>query len=281
MISTAGSPQQQQQQQQFQLVPHYGTASPAQAGYSYNNYGLSPNHPPSQSDRRTSFASPPAPSWHEIQSEFAPAATNSAASAPLIDLLDSTPIPQQPILPQSQEETDHQLALRLAAQWEREDADRQRALQTSSTSPPTGVSQEIVSSQERALVQARERNQHEQPTTTTIATTSSSTALVVPVQVPPSLNPSGSDAVHPARPHWKESRGTKTAAGATTGAIVGGIAFGPAFPVGMVLGGAAGGYAVNKMSKTGERRAQRKWEQANFQKGTQESLAIRQDAPLV
>lgn len=140
------------------------------------------------------------------------------------------------------------------------------------------VSSDIIASQERALAQAKEWASRSREAGNAAST---SGALTVPLQVPRSSNPSGSDAVHPNRPTWKKTRGNKTAAGATGGAIVGGILFGPAFPVGMVIGGAAGGYAANKISKTGERRAQREWEQAKFQQGATKSAAVLQEAPLV
>ena len=101
------------------------------------------------------------------------------------------------------------------------------------------------------------------------------------LQVPKSKNPTGSDAVHPHRLAWKADRGAKTTAGAVTGAIVGGICAGPLFPVGMYLGAAAGGYAVNKVSKHGERKAQRKWEKTTFQKNCKQSMVVKYDAVFV
>jgi hypothetical protein len=131
------------------------------------------------------------------------------------------------------------------------------------------IPSEIIASQERALAEAKQRAVTR---TSNSLTTTTSGALVpsIPV-VPESNNPTGSDAVHPNRLVWKQTRGTKTCAGAAGGAIVGGVIFGPAFPVGMVLGGAAGGYVTNKLSKHGERRAQRKWEQSNYQQAAAHS----------
>jgi len=101
------------------------------------------------------------------------------------------------------------------------------------------------------------------------------------LQVPKSTNPSGSDAVHPSRPVWKATRGAKTTTGALAGAVVGGICAGPLFPIGIYVGGAAGAYATNKISKIGERRAQRCWEQSNFQKAAKQSMVIKCNAVFV
>lgn len=141
----------------------------------------------------------------------------------------------------------------------------------------------IIASQERAMAEARERNL-QGPSSSMISSTSSTysnsnrgNALVpqAPHSAPPSTLVDStaqrnsrkiSDAIHPGKFSMKSERKTKTAAGAASGAVIGGLMFGPAFPVGMVLGGAVGGYATNKLSKSGERRAQREYEQANFQK---------------
>lgn len=295
------------------IVPHYGNGNP-QYQY-YNNYGLSPSQAPPHPDRsyaagvtstaskfdpyyetahpptNIAFNSPPPPSLTEIHTEFT--ASSHHTTAPEVDLLnDSTLAAKIPtatrLTEQEMMDQDYQFALRLAAQLEAEDA-AVRAKAQSKSNGNYQVSSEVMASQSRALTDAKRRN-HEQAYHTVAAMGSygdteygsiTSTALTVPMNIPSSHNPTGSDAVHPSRPQWKQTRGTKTAAGATTGAIIGGVAFGPAFPIGMVLGGAAGGYAANKISKTGERRAQRKWEQNNFQKGTQQSLAVSHDAPLV
>jgi hypothetical protein len=68
----------------------------------------------------------------------------------------------------------------------------------------------------------------------------------------------------------KTERKSKTFAGSLGGAAVGILIGGP---IGLVICGAAGGYASNKLSKQGERRMQRKFEQANFQKYASHSPA--------
>jgi len=134
---------------------------------------------------------------------------------------------------------------------------------------------DIIASQERALAAIRKQ----QPTAP--RNSESSRALTVPFQSSYRSNPSGSVSIHPNRMDMKEQRKTKTAAGVVGGAVVGGLVFGPAFPVGMVLGGTVGGYASNKISKTGERRAQRKWEQNIFQRGAKESPVVLREGALV
>ena len=48
---------------------------------------------------------------------------------------------------------------------------------------------------------------------------------------------------------------------------MGTVLLGPVMgPFGTVMGGAAGGAAYRQISKVKERKAQREWEQANFQK---------------
>jgi hypothetical protein len=83
-----------------------------------------------------------------------------------------------------------------------------------------------------------------------------------------SANPCGSDAVHPQKQVMKKQRKQKTAAGAVSGMVVGGLTLGP---VGVFVGAAAGAVATNKICKARERRAQRKYEQSNFQHGTAQS----------
>lgn len=237
-----------------QLTPYYApTGDDQRTHYNgnsyYSNYGFSPNQAPPHPDANSvyrshlahgtapmGFASPPPPTLQDVYSEFGPPTSH------VVDLLDTSNA-VQPAYATTQEES------RLANSVPRE------------ISMMEGIPSEIIASQERAIAEAKHRTQ------TGSLTTTSSRALTTSLPVvPESNNPTGSDAVHPNRLVWKHSRGGKTAAGAASGALVGGVIFGPAFPVGMVLGGAAGGYVTNKLSKSGERRAQRKWEQSNFQR---------------
>lgn len=132
------------------------------------------------------------------------------------------------------------------------------------------IPDEIIKSQEMAWKSALERNSSQQQETTTM-TTYSNGAAQPNIPVPRSRNPSGSDAVHPYKQQMKEGRKVTTAAAATGGALAGAILTGPAFPVGALIGGVAAGYSANKLHKQGERRAQRKWEQSNFQSGTRQA----------
>lgn len=138
---------------------------------------------------------------------------------------------------------------------------------------------EIIASQERALEQAKQRGSSGSSGSNTAMTSYGPTDQLI--SVPTSHNPTGSDAVHPHRMQWKQNRGGKTAAGATGGAIIGGIVMAPVFPIGMAIGGAVGGYAANKISKHGERRAQREWEQSSVQQGAQRSLAAKYQGSVV
>jgi hypothetical protein len=142
---------------------------------------------------------------------------------------------------------------------------------------------EIVESQQRAMEQAKQRQQQHHNGNGSAGTDSRAlaTTSVRTLAVPRSNNPVGSDAIHPNRMQWKAARGSKTVVGATSGAIIGGLAFGPAFPVGMVLGGAVGGYATNKLSKQGERRAQREWEQSSVQHGAKHSVTAKSHGSMV
>eukprot|EP00547_Thalassionema_nitzschioides_P007406 CAMPEP_0194199282 /NCGR_PEP_ID=MMETSP0156-20130528/361_1 /TAXON_ID=33649 /ORGANISM="Thalassionema nitzschioides, Strain L26-B" /LENGTH=150 /DNA_ID=CAMNT_0038924157 /DNA_START=114 /DNA_END=566 /DNA_ORIENTATION=- len=76
--------------------------------------------------------------------------------------------------------------------------------------------------------------------------------------------------IHPSKKQMKKMRKMKTAAGAIGGVIVGTLIAGP---VGLVFGAPIGGYAANKISKSGERRAQRKFEKHSFQKTADQSMA--------
>lgn len=246
-----------------QITPYYPPSNSDQRSYYnsnpyYSGYGLPPTHAPPHPDASVyipqpqldssnnsawGFASPPPPTLHEVYSEFgSPPSTSSTT----VDLLDTS--------------TSFQPVAYLPPQESRLTTPTSQQLTTLEDIPS-----DIIASQERALAEAKQRAQTRSSTSARHPTTSDALVPAVPV-IPASSNPTGSDAVHPNRLVWKQTRGSKTVAGAAGGAIVGGVMFGPAFPVGMVLGGAAGGYVTNKLSKCGERRAQRKWEQSNFQR---------------
>jgi hypothetical protein len=132
---------------------------------------------------------------------------------------------------------------------------------------------DIIASQERALTEAKNGGNNNNRSAFTAITTRENHRA-------PKVSTSGqplSDAIHPQKYEMKQARKSKTAVGATGGAIVGGILAGPAFPVGMALGGAAGGYAANKFSKFGERRAQRKHEQSNFQQAANRTVLVQSE----
>jgi hypothetical protein len=132
----------------------------------------------------------------------------------------------------------------------------------------------IIASQERALAEAKNGGNNNNRSGVTAMTTREN------YRGQPSENHRGkplSDAIHPQKYEMRKTRKNKTVAGATGGAIVGGILAGPAFPVGMALGGAAGGYAANKFSKFGERRAQRKHEQSNFQQAANRAVLVQSE----
>lgn len=278
----------------YQMTPFYAPSGDDRTQYNphqyYNNYAFAPSQAPPHPDRSVAygqsgngnnafgFASPPAPTLQDVYAEFGTAPSTSplgSTQTASFDLLDDSAPP--PPSAQQQQHNDLQTAAFLAAQQQQSSSltASSRAIVTTDDIPS-----EIIASQERALAEAKRLQQQRRAGT---SASSSSTAMVtVPeIAVPESHNPTGSDAVHPNRPVWKQTRGAKTVAGAAAGSIVGGLMFGPAFPVGMVLGGAAGGYATNKLSKQGERRAQRKWEQSSFQAGAQRSLTAKSEATMV
>jgi hypothetical protein len=136
----------------------------------------------------------------------------------------------------------------------------------------------IIASQERAFAEAKNGGNRNNRSAVSAMTTYENRTYEN--HRAPRVSASGrplSDAIHPQKYEMKKSRKNKTAAGATGGAIVGGILAGPAFPVGMALGGAAGGYAANKFSKFGERRAQRKHEQSNFQQAASQNALVQSE----
>jgi len=96
-------------------------------------------------------------------------------------------------------------------------------------------------------------------------------------EVTPARHVQAYEAVHPRRKEMKQERKIKTMAGAVSGIVVGTLVAGP---VGLVLGAPIGGYAANKISKQGERRAQRKYEKANFQKNAYKSAIVGRGAYL-
>lgn len=148
----------------------------------------------------------------------------------------------------------------------------------------SSASPETIAEQERLLREIQERNRAAGTAATSGSPTASGALSVyqVPedrlVPVPQSRNPSGSDAVHPARRQMKQERKGKIAVSATGGAILGGVLFGPAWPLGVALGGAAGAVCSKQLCKAGERRAQRKYEQKSFQQyAVQQSSVVKGD----
>jgi hypothetical protein len=132
---------------------------------------------------------------------------------------------------------------------------------------------EIIASQERAMEQAKSRNSPSRAITTTTNThPSSNRSMVV---APNSQNPTGSDAVHPLKKQMKRQRHAKMAAGGVGGALVGTLVLGP---VGTFLGAPIGCYTANKISKKGERRAQRKFEQHSVREQAMNSPSMQSGA---
>jgi hypothetical protein len=258
------------------LVPHYG---PGNNERIYNNYGLpqQPTYTPTQqqgSYQESMTAPPPtSPDSPRLVLDFPPELSHQAPFSQQqqrqqpVDLLD---------------DYDFRSSIDVTAEYRAPQEQAWPQTIAPTTVPQAhnmvprndDVSDDIIASQERALAEIRQR--HEQSLATK-STTTQSRPLTVPIYVPRSNNPSGSDAVHPQKKTMKHVRKFNTAAGVAGGALVGGLAFGPAFPLGMVLGGSAGGYAANKVSKSGERLAQRKWEQQSFQRGVDESPAVRRE----
>jgi uncharacterized protein YcfJ len=111
-----------------------------------------------------------------------------------------------------------------------------------------------MASQERAMVEAKQNGR------------SSRSKVMVNSNKKNDKNNDNSDksgGILPQKKQLKKERKRQTFAGGAAGAAVGVLIGGP---IGLVVCGAAGGYAANKVSKQGERREQRKFEQANFQK---------------
>lgn len=78
----------------------------------------------------------------------------------------------------------------------------------------------------------------------------------------------------PKKDKRKQTRKMKTAGGAVGGAVVGGLILGP---VGVVLGAGGGAAISNKMAKSRDKRKQCQFEQNNFQKGADQSVASNGD----
>jgi hypothetical protein len=131
---------------------------------------------------------------------------------------------------------------------------------------------DIIASQERAMEQAKRASSSSRALTTTTNTHPSSSRTLV---VQKSHNPGSSDAVHPLKKEMKQRRHVKMAAGGVGGALVGTLVLGP---VGTVLGIPIGVYTTNKLSKQGERRAQRKFEQHGVQEQAMNSKAMQSAA---
>jgi uncharacterized protein YcfJ len=79
------------------------------------------------------------------------------------------------------------------------------------------------------------------------------------------------EAIHPNKYKMKQQRRDATAVGIVSGAVIGTMVL----PVlGTAVGGAVAGYACNTISKQGERRAQRRWEQTSFRRQALQSHAV-------
>jgi hypothetical protein len=119
---------------------------------------------------------------------------------------------------------------------------------------------DIVASQERAMNEIKRQSHSSAP-----INHESHDHL----KVPKSSNPTGSDAVHPYKKQMKQDRHLKMAIGGVGGAIFGTLIGGP---IGLVFITPLAIYGSNKISKKGEKRAQRRWEKASVQRGANASL---------
>jgi uncharacterized protein YcfJ len=128
---------------------------------------------------------------------------------------------------------------------------------TQKTTPNASASQQPLSASAK-LDSYKKRYSHRMTSTQVIPVIDNTTTLLT-------------DAIHPNKYKMKQQRRGMTAMGAVGGAVVGTMVF----PViGTAVGGAAAGYACNKLSKQGERRAQRKWEQTSFQRQASQSPVV-------
>ena len=89
-----------------------------------------------------------------------------------------------------------------------------------------------------------------------------------------SLAHGGVAVLDPKKDKRKQTRKLKTATGAVGGAVVGGLILGP---VGVVLGAGGGAAISNKVAKSRDKRKQSEFEQRNFQKGADHSVARQGD----
>ena len=124
---------------------------------------------------------------------------------------------------------------------------------------PSDCPADIVASQKQAWKELQQNSRRSR----------NSTSAHFSTRIPESSNPSGSDAVHPHKKQMKQARHLKMAvggiAGATFGTLIGG-------PIGLIFITPVAIYGSNKLSKKGEKRAQRRWEKANFQRGANDSV---------
>eukprot|EP00529_Nitzschia_sp_RCC80_P031449 CAMPEP_0113487956 /NCGR_PEP_ID=MMETSP0014_2-20120614/25769_1 /TAXON_ID=2857 /ORGANISM="Nitzschia sp." /LENGTH=365 /DNA_ID=CAMNT_0000381655 /DNA_START=240 /DNA_END=1340 /DNA_ORIENTATION=- /assembly_acc=CAM_ASM_000159 len=292
------TPQYQHQQatEQQQLVPMYGPPPSAPTNPTYNNYSfdaqqLRPQRP--QPQREPSIytvagpppaASSPATSNNtdtvDLLDDFLAAGggsniksnsnTNVAPSSPMSSSA-TTSSTQQPLFSDSQ-----------AKALEQAHAEARDREFVSSLSP------EILAEQRRLYseIQAKNRHSNSQGDQMTVVRddgyNNNNAQILIPTPstdlvVPPSSNPTGSDAVVPTKYQMKSSRKVKMGAGAVGGAVVGGVLFGPAWPLGAVAGGAAGAYGTKQIAKVSERRAQRKYEQRSVQQQASNSIIAHAD----
>lgn len=93
-----------------------------------------------------------------------------------------------------------------------------------------------------------------------------------------SLANGGVAVLDPKKDKRKQTRKMKTSAGAVGGAMFGGLVLGP---VGVVLGAGAGASVSNKMAKSRDKRKQSEFEQKNFQRGANSSVANKGDGAFV
>ena len=144
-------------------------------------------------------------------------------------------------------------------------------------------SSDVIASQDHALTFIQQQQQQQQnsieeqdnknkiPNTSSTGSNGSNEAKNR-LHVPRSINPSGSDAINPHKNINKVIRRANTSRGVLSGMIWGGLFFGP---VGLIVGATTGGVVANRLSKASEKRAQRKYEQVNFQSYATKSSASR------
>lgn len=157
-------------------------------------------------------------------------------------------------------------------------ADNLKALQDRDDEFIKSLPIELIEEQKRIISQIQESNRSANNSSQLIVSAGQQQYEQKFDALPDVLETSLPAEVHPNKYTMKAERKVKTAASASAGAVIGSVVLLPIWPIGAIVGAAVGGYAGKVVSRSGERKKQRKWDEKNLNEYTAQGICDVQSA---